>query len=211
MQARSFGKRHVTDHDPLDGDPIAESPWLHLVLGAVLLLVALGGAVDLALDKPSTWRSAHVLYELALMAGSLAFAAYLWHGWWRASQSVAEVRRRLLERQRELQAERDEWRASAGAALEGMREAIDRQFDAWGLTPTEREVALLLLGGHGHKQAAALTGRSERTIRQHAVSVYQKAGLSGRAELAAFFLEGLLPAVSREAGSGSGESGIGGH
>jgi DNA-binding NarL/FixJ family response regulator len=50
----------------------------------------------------------------------------------------------------------------------------------------------LLLKGHGHKQAAALTGRSERTVRQHAVSIYHKAGLSGRAELAAFFLEDLL-------------------
>lgn len=200
----------MTDLDSLDGESTAEGPWLHLVLGGVLLLVALGGAVDLALDKPSTWRSAHVLYEVALMTGSLAFAAYLWHGWWRASRSVAEVRRRLLQRQRELQAERDAWRASAGAALEEMHQAIDRQFDAWGLTPTEREVALLLLGGHGHKQAAALTSRSERTIRQHAVSVYQKAGLSGRAELAAFFLEGLLPAREREQGNANRGSGLAG-
>jgi hypothetical protein len=29
-------------------------------------------------------------------------------------------------------------------------------------------------------------------VRQHAVSVYRKSGLSGRAELAAFFLEDLL-------------------
>ena len=29
------------------------------------------------------------------------------------------------------------------------------------------------------------------TIRQHAVAVYQKSGLGGRAELAAFFLEGI--------------------
>jgi hypothetical protein len=29
-------------------------------------------------------------------------------------------------------------------------------------------------------------------VRQHAVSVYQKAGLGGRAELAAFFLQDLM-------------------
>jgi len=62
----------------------------------------------------------------------------------------------------------------------------------WGLTPAEREVALLLLKGQSHKQIAYTTGRSERTVRQHAVAVYQKSGLSGRAELAAFFLEDLL-------------------
>ena len=51
---------------------------------------------------------------------------------------------------------------------------------------------MLLLKGLGHKEAAALLERSERTVRQHAVSVYRKSGLSGRAELSAFFLEDLL-------------------
>jgi DNA-binding NarL/FixJ family response regulator len=68
---------------------------------------------------------------------------------------------------------------------------VEEQFDAWRLTPAEREVALLLLKGQGHKQIAAATGRSERTVRQHAVSVYQKSQLQGRAELAGFFLEDL--------------------
>jgi DNA-binding NarL/FixJ family response regulator len=62
----------------------------------------------------------------------------------------------------------------------------------WRLTSSEREVAVLLLKGHGHKQIAAATSRSERTVRQHSVAVYQKSGLQGRAELAAFFLEDLV-------------------
>lgn len=45
--------------------------------------------------------------------------------------------------------------------------------------------------GRSHKQIAYATGRSERTVRQHAVAVYQKSGLNGRAELAALFLEDL--------------------
>ena len=48
------------------------------------------------------------------------------------------------------------------------------------------------------KEAANLTQRSERTMRQHAVSVYRKSGLGGRAELAAFFFEDmLLPSADR--------------
>jgi DNA-binding CsgD family transcriptional regulator len=70
--------------------------------------------------------------------------------------------------------------------------AIDKQFHAWQLTPAEREVALLLLKGYSHKRVAQITGRSERTARQHATTVYDKAGLASRAELAAFFLEDLL-------------------
>jgi DNA-binding NarL/FixJ family response regulator len=74
---------------------------------------------------------------------------------------------------------------------------VDEQFRDWQLTPAERDVALMLLKGYGHKEVAALTGRSERTVRQHAVAVYQKSGLQGRAELAGFFLEDLvLPGVA---------------
>jgi DNA-binding NarL/FixJ family response regulator len=50
----------------------------------------------------------------------------------------------------------------------------------------------LVLKGYGHKQIAALTDRSERTVRQHAGVIYDKAGLGGRAELSAFFLHDLM-------------------
>ena len=65
-------------------------------------------------------------------------------------------------------------------------------FGANELTPAEREVAILLLKGHSHKRIARLTERSDQTVRQHATAVYRKSGLSGRAELAAFFLEDLM-------------------
>ncbi|NQV72139.1 hypothetical protein HQ496_03375, partial [bacterium] len=48
------------------------------------------------------------------------------------------------------------------------------------------------LKGYSHQEIAHIYERSERTIRQHAGVVYQKSNLSGRAELAAFFLEDLL-------------------
>jgi Response regulator containing a CheY-like receiver domain and an HTH DNA-binding domain len=107
---------------------------------------------------------------------------------------VAESRRRLAESERSLAthtAERDAWRASAEAALAGFARAVDERFDAWKLTAAERDIAVRLLKGHSHKQIAFETGRSERTVRQHAVAVYQKSGLAGRAELAAFFLDDL--------------------
>jgi len=163
-----------------------------LVVAAILLVVALGGALDLALDRPERWLSAHVFFEVGMMAVSLSFAAWLWRGWRRASRSLDQARKAFASRHATLRAERDQWRESAQSALAGLGAAIDRQFDAWKLTPTEREVALLLLKGYGHKQIAGATQRSERTVRQHAVTVYQKSGLAGRAELAAFFLEDLL-------------------
>lgn len=194
-----LGLALVMQEPPIFDDEDADSRGVPLAVAGILLLVALGGAVDLASDKPERWLSAHVLFELAMMVGSLSFAIYLWRGWWRASRSLAETRRSFEARHATLAAERDEWRASAHSALAGLGAAIDRQFEAWKLTPTEREVALLLLKGYGHKQIAGATNRGERTVRQHAVAVYQKSGLAGRAELAAFFLEDLL--LPRDSGA----------
>lgn len=100
-------------------------------------------------------------------------------------------------------AERDAWRVRAEKLLRGLGEEIDRQLRAWGLTPAERETALLLLKGCGHKEIAQIQQKSERTVRQHAVAVYRKSGLSGRAELAAFFLEDLLLPASEGASPAS--------
>lgn len=165
------------------------------VIVGFLLLVVLGGVTDLVLDAPDTLWSFHVLFELTMVAISLGFAVYLYRGWRRTGRRLADARASLHLSARELearQAERDAWRRSAEQALAGLSRAIDAQFDAWGLSRAEREVAILILKGAGHKQAAAQLGRSERTVRQHAVEVYRKAGLQGRAELAAFFLQDLL-------------------
>jgi DNA-binding CsgD family transcriptional regulator len=84
------------------------------------------------------------------------------------------------------------YREQAGQLLHGVGTLIDQQFDEWGLSPSEREVGLLLLKGLSLKSIASLRDASEPTVRQQAQAVYRKAKLTGRAELAAFFLEDLL-------------------
>ncbi|MEO8624315.1 MAG: helix-turn-helix transcriptional regulator [bacterium] len=166
------------------------------LLAVVLGLVVLGGTVDLVLDRPTNWRSLHVAFELGIILLSLTFAGLLWRGWWRTARALRHTRQALASTRRSLaerQAEHEAWRRRAEVERAGFGRAVDAQFAKWGLTPTEREVAFLLLQGHGHKQIAARTGRGERTVRQHAVAVYQKSGIDGRAELAAFFLQDLFP------------------
>jgi DNA-binding CsgD family transcriptional regulator len=164
-----------------------EGRGMRLVLAAVLTGIVVGGTVDLVLDAPKSWRSGHVLYELGLILGGLAGAIWLWLNWKRAAESARSLQRSLVERQ----AERDAWRERAAQSLQGLGRAVSQQFQDWELTPAEREVALLLLKGQSHKQIAFATGRSERTVRQHAIAAYHKAGVGGRAELAAFFLGDL--------------------
>lgn len=180
----------------------AEDRKLLLVLLAVLTAVVVGGSVDLYLDSPERWLSVHVIFELVLILTSLGLALYLWRGWVGAARDLEETREELSLRREE----RDAWRESARTFLDGLGHAIDRQFDQWQLTPAEREVAMLLIKGYSHKRIAHRTDRSERTARQHAVSVYRKAGLSGRAELAAYFLEDLmLPAQMEREGDDDSE------
>lgn len=158
------------------------------VIIALLLVIATGGVVDLILDAPERWVTPHVAFEIVLVGTSLGVAIYLLRALRSAARSLAETEAALASRR----AERDAWRRSARTFLTGLGQAIDERFDAWGLTPAERQVALLLIKGMSHKEIAAATGRSERTARQHAVAAYRKAGVSGRAELAAFFLEDLM-------------------
>lgn len=180
--------------DLMGGD---DNPGLTPFLTVLFLAVVVGGSIDLLLDRPATLLSAHVLFELALIVLSLGAALWLARGWRHSQAAVG----RLTVLVQSKQAESDAWQRSAEHALEGLSRAIDAQCEAWSLTPTERETALLLLKGHSHKRIARLTGRSERTVRQHAVAVYRKSGLAGRAELAAFFLEGLrvTPSTSQTA------------
>jgi DNA-binding CsgD family transcriptional regulator len=85
-----------------------------------------------------------------------------------------------------------EWRARMRGTLASLSESIEAQFAAWELTSAERDVAGLILKGMSLKDIAVARSMSEATIRQQAQSVYRKAGLSGRAELSAYFLEDLF-------------------
>ena len=156
-------------------------------LAVIIGLAVVGGTIDLILDRPTS-ITPHVVFELAFILFGLVSSAYLVRGWRSARSSLSEARRTATERQ----VERDAWRARAEQALQGLGREVGKQFDDWRLSPAERETALMLLKGFSHKRIAALTGRSERTVRQHAVAVYEKSGLAGRAELSGFFLGDLL-------------------
>jgi len=158
-------------------------------------LIAALMATDLAIEFYRGVSIALQTFELLIFVSALAGIAF---HWWKR---VAE-RRRSGYLDRELAAARAEahrwsedarrWNQEAQQVLEGLGAAMDRQFDRWGLTPAEREIALLQLKGLRHKAIAEVRHTSERTVRQQALAIYRKSGLSGRPDLAAFFLEDLL-------------------
>src|SRR6266851_1243370 len=179
------------------GDSDGDSPQIGggrtsiALFALIAVLMATDLTIEFLLGEPLALQS----FELVIFLSALAGFAF---HWWQ----MTTARRRSQRLDRELAAARAEvtrwsedakrWNAEAQHVLQGLGAAIDRQFDRWGLTPAEREVALLQLKGLRHKTIAELRQTSERTVRQQALAVYRKSGLSGRSDLAAFFLEDLL-------------------
>jgi DNA-binding CsgD family transcriptional regulator len=69
---------------------------------------------------------------------------------------------------------------------------MNKQFADWGLSPTEHDVALLLIKGLSMKEIAEVRQVKEKTVRQQATQIYAKSGYAGRHELAAHFIEDLI-------------------
>lgn len=72
------------------------------------------------------------------------------------------------------------------------RAVMQKQFDAWQLTASEQDVVIGLLKGLSFREIAELRQTREKTVRQQASSVYRKAGVTSRNELAAWFFEDML-------------------
>lgn len=78
------------------------------------------------------------------------------------------------------------------AASGAFQAAMQTQFDQWGLSPAEAEVALFALKGFSNQEIAALRGKSEATVKTQMNAVFRKAGVNSRSQLMAQFMELLL-------------------
>lgn len=164
-------------------------------LSAVFLAIAVLSAADLLADAGASISPRHVLVEGALaLAGLGGFVgmALRVRRLVREARAAAEQVRALEASLVASRADADAWRREARDLIAGLGAAIDQQLERWGLSPAEKDVAMLLLKGLSHREIAEIRGVSEATVRQQARAMYKKAGLAGRADLAAFFLEDLL-------------------
>ena len=162
--------------------------WALLWPAALFLVIAFFVGADMAADVLAGMSPAHLIVETCALG--LALAGVLG-----TAMQLRTAIRETRHLQRDLEGTRADlarWRAEAQSLLSGLGAAIDQQFQRWGLTSAECEVALLILKGLSYKEVADARDTSERTVRHQALAIYRKAGLAGRAEMAAFFLEDLL-------------------
>lgn len=172
----------------------SERPLLALTLVAFLLMACLA-AVDLVSDLREGTTVSHVVVEGSILLvgflGATLVARQLRQATRLARAAAAEARALAGELAKSA-ADADRWRNEARELMRGLSQAIDEQFERWQLSPAEKEVGLLLLKGLSHREIADARSVTEATARQQARAVYKKAGLSGRHDLAAFFLEDLM-------------------
>lgn len=129
---------------------------------------------DVAADLRSDPGSAHFIFE-ALVTGALVLGILF----------GAFALRRTIETLRAQE-------AALGVARGALAQVIDAQFGTWGLTPAERDVGMLALKGLDVAEIAGVRGAATGTVRAQLARIYAKAGVSGRAQFAAFFVEDLL-------------------
>lgn len=94
------------------------------------------------------------------------------------------LRRALRDRRRAEEA----LRRASGAFTDLMQE----RFAEWGLTPSEKDVALFAIKGMSTAEIATLRSTSEGTVKAQTNAIYRKAGVSGRSQLLSLFIEDLM-------------------
>lgn len=148
-----------------------------ITLATFLLVQGVAAAFFLA-DAVSDLRSDPVGPQTiveALVAIALVFGIHL---------SVRQLRQTLEEMH-------DQERA-LDTARGDLAITIQAQFETWRLTPAERDVGLLALKGLDVAEIAHLRAAAPGTVRAQLTRIYSKAGVSGRAQFAAWFVEDLL-------------------
>lgn len=148
--------------------------WLFgIVLSIILGLVS----IDIGIDLSQGVSLDHIYLEL--ISGVIALVGILM-----LLKNTFLLKREIKEAEK--------WKETHKKYMNGLSESIDKQLELWQFTPAEKEVAFLLLKGFSLKEIANFRKTSEKTVRLQSTTLYTKAGLSGRAELSAFFLEDLL-------------------
>ncbi|SPF81086.1 helix-turn-helix transcriptional regulator [Pseudoprimorskyibacter insulae] len=71
-------------------------------------------------------------------------------------------------------------------------DVLNQHFDAWSLTPAERDVALFAIKGLSTADIATLRKTSEGTVKAQTNAIYRKAGVTGRPQLLSLFIDELI-------------------
>lgn len=116
----------------------------------------------------------HEIIAVATFFGFLIGGVLIWHNYKEILLRHKEIERLLRSAQGEF------------------FEMLNLQFDRWGLSEAERDVALLTVKGMTVDEIAALRGTSSGTIKSQNNSIYKKAKVKNRTQLLGSLIDELL-------------------
>lgn len=157
-------------------------------LATVIIIICIFSVVDIFEDLESNMPLGHIEIESSMIIACLFCLYFIKEFFYKVHEENILLKTDAKKSEQEL----IEWKTNSSALTKGLSEQIDTQFLRWNFSQAEEEIARLLLKGLSVKEIATIRGTTEKTTRQQTVSIYSKAGLAGRAELSAFFLEDLL-------------------
>jgi len=156
-------------------------PWrFHALAGAFAVLLVCQGfmMVDVLadifyIDLYIPWMDHSTIELVAVIAMTVSLIVLGWV---------------LVDHMRQNRRYREAVRSASGEFLK----TIAQKFDEWGLSESEREIALLLIKGLSINEIAQVRNTRPGTIKSQSNAIYRKADLRGRSELVAYFVEDLL-------------------
>lgn len=154
----------------------------------LLIIITLLTTSDLISDYLEGTEAWHLAIEALVVLMSVGGIAYLLQAFMKRQRELDAVKVQLAETKDDL----SEARQQISAAGQEYIQVIRKQFETWQLTPSEKEVASLLLKGLSFDEIANVRNTKEKTVRQQATSIYRKSGLGSRHEFAAWFFEDFL-------------------
>ena len=146
-----------------------------LVLQVVcIMFLATEAALDMVGIELEDLLGTRDVLEFAVVAALVLGATFI----------AGEIRA-LLRRQKSLE---DQVMAASGA----FQELLEQHFADWGLTASERDVALMAIKGLSIAEIAELRQTAQGTVKAQCNKIYAKAEVSGRPQLLSLFIEELM-------------------
>ena len=159
-----------------------------VVIIVLLVLIMVFKLIDIMADLQLNIPAWHIMQESILVLLTVIGTVYLSYDLIRRSRQVKSLALRLAQADKQI----DNMSSQMRSARKDYSQAVISQFDTWGFTKSEQQVAYLLLKGLSFKEIAEVRQTKEKTVRQQASSVYGKAEVDGRHTFCAWFMEDFI-------------------
>lgn len=179
---------YYTDSSTTITDPMDQIPYKETLFAVFVLLVFGTSAHEIYSEFRAGENLRAMTDDLARFSVSAIVLALFLYGHWKQRLALSDLRGQLNKARGQL-AQID---AKSQNLANQYRGVMQKQFDAWKLTASEQDVVIGMLKGLSFREIAELRETREKTVRQQASSVYKKAGVASRNELAAWFFEDML-------------------